>query len=316
MSEMQNTNLIEMAALFNDEDRARDLMERLRWPDGIACPRCGCMEVYTLTAKPGSKRPVRKGVRKCKGCRKQFTVTVGTIFESSHIPLGKWLAGIYLMSSSKKGFSAHQLHRSLGITYKSAWFMAHRIREAMKERPLSDKLSGIVEVDETYVKVDKRKKRPGRKTGRATVNKAPVTSLISRRGEARSFAVPNVKKRTLHRLIRENVEGKAMVMTDGFPAYAGLEDELGYIHETVDHSKEYVRGLVSTNFAESFFSLLKRGILGSFHHVSERHLHRYLAEFDFRWSRRELTDGERMAQAVKAADGKRLTFRPMARPSR
>ena len=144
-------NLIDIAECFKNEDAARQMMETLRWPDGPVCPHCGGSEVYCLKPKNGSKRPVRPGVKKCKGCRRQFTVTVGTIFERSHIPLGKWLAGIYLMSSSKKGMSAHQLHRSLGITHKSAWFMCHRIREAMAESPLAEKLMGIVEVDETYV---------------------------------------------------------------------------------------------------------------------------------------------------------------------
>ena len=304
-------NLIQLSALFNDEDKAREMMERLRWPDGVACPRCGCMDVYTLTAKPGSKRPVRKGVRKCKGCRKQFTVTVGTIFESSHLPLGKWLAAIYLMSSSKKGISACQIERSLGITYKSAWFMCHRIRAAMLEQPLRDKLSGMTQVDETYMNADKHKKRARKSRGRSLKDKVPVVTLITRKdGEARSFLTKNVKKPTLQALIKDNVEGGAVIMTDSFTSYQGLEDELGYIHETVDHSKrEYVRGIVSTNFAESFFSLLKRGILGSFHHVSEKHLPRYLAEFDFRWNRRHVSDGERMAKAIAGAHGKRLMYR-------
>jgi transposase-like protein len=200
--------------------------------------------------------------------------------------------------------SAYQLHRMLGITSKSAWFMGHRIRFAMTQFPLSEKLSNIVEADETYVGGKAKGKR-----GRGAENKTKVFSLIQRDGDARSFTVDNVKGKTLKKLIKENVVDTAHVMTDEFRSYRGLQKYVGK-HSTVDHSKkEYVRGIVHTNFAESYFCLLKRGILGTFHHVSEEHMPRYLNEFDYRWSRRDKDDGERSIEAIRNTKGKRLLYR-------
>jgi len=200
--------------------------------------------------------------------------------------------------------SAYQLHRMLGITYKSAWFMGHRIRFAMTQSPLSEKLSNIVEADETYMGGKAKGKR-----GRGAENKTKVFFLIQRDGDARSFTVDNVKGKTLKKLIKENVVDTAHVMTDEFKSYKGLEKQIAK-HSTVDHGKkEYVRGIVHTNFAESYFSLLKRGILGTFHHVSEEHMPRYLNEFDYRWSRRNKDDGERTIEAIRNAKGKRLLYR-------
>lgn len=297
---VMDATLIEMAAFMNDENRAYELIERLRWPDGPRCPRedCGSDIVYRLKVKSTKRR-----VLKCGECRRQFTVTVGTIFEDSHIPLGKWVAAFYLMCSSKKGISTHQLHRHLGISYKSALFMTHRIRYAMTQPPLADKLRGVVEVDETYVGG-----RIHRGKGRAKDNKLPVITMIERKGRARSVVSRSVKGKAIKRIVRDNVEDMAHIMTDSFLSYRGLDEEFAG-HDWVDHSKEYVRGIVHTNFAESFFSLLKRGILGTFHHVSEQHMPRYLAEFDFRWNNRRRTDAERMVAAIKGAEGKRLMLR-------
>lgn len=292
-----DATLVQLASYFNDEEKAYEFIERLRWPNGPVCPHCGAEKVYRL-----SVNGTRRKVLKCARCRKQFSVMVGTIFEDSHIPLNKWLAAIYMMCSSKKGVSAHQLHRALEITYKSAWFMCHRIRYAMSQPPLADKLSGIVEADETYVGGKGHGKR-----GRGTA-KIPVVALIERGGRARSFKVDDVSARRIKGLIRDNVADTAHIMTDSFPSYRGLGKEFAG-HGVVDHSQEYVRGIIHTNFAESYFSLLKRGILGTFHHVSEQHLQRYLDEFNFRWSLRKISDGERTSQAIRNAEGKRLMLR-------
>jgi transposase-like protein len=292
--------------LFGDEDAAREWLEKMRWNGEPYCPHCGSVGAYNLKARKESKKPVRPGVWKCSACRKQFTVTVGTIFESSRIPLSKWLYAIHLFCSAKKGISANQLSRTLGITYKSAWFMAHRIRHAMTKSPLAEKLSGIVEADETYV----GGKISGHGLGpHAGGNKAVVFSVIERDGDARSFHVANSKATTLKPIIREQVEGTAVIMTDSMRSYIGLEREFAG-HGVVDHTKkEYVRGILHTNFAESFFSLFKRGVVGTFHHVSKQHLQRYLEEFDFRWNRRHMSDAERIGDAIRATEGKRLMYR-------
>jgi transposase-like protein len=293
----------EKQILFADADKARRYLEAVRWPDGPVCPHCQSKEPYRIEGRENSKRPARPGLLKCKACRKQFTVTVGTIFEDSHVPLNKWLLAIERICASKKGISAHQLHRELGITYKSAWFLAHRIRWAMTQDPLSGMLGGIVEADETYVGG-----RAAGKRGRGAGRKIKVFSLVERAGRSRSFAVPDVKGKRLKGLIRENVLGTAHLMTDEFWSYQGA-DKIVARHSTVQHGKkEYVRGIVHTNFAESFFSLLKRGVMGTFHHVSEKHMPRYLAEFDFRWSNRKQTDRERAILAILGAEGKRLTY--------
>ena len=288
---------------FQNADEAREFLEQKRWPNGAICPHCGATEVYRLQAKTESISPVRKGVWKCKMCRKQFTVTIGTIFEDSHIPLHKWLMAIYLLCSSKKGMSTHQLHRNLGITYKSAWFMAHRIRYAMTQPPLVDKLQGIVEADETYIGGKAHGKR-----GRGAGNKVPVFALVERVGRVRTFKTERVTAKNLRQKIRENVEKDSTMMTDEFLAYKNLSQE--FKHFTVNHSAgEYVNGNAHTNTAESFFSILKRGINGVYHHVSEKHLERYLAEFGFRYDQRKVDDVVRAAIALDQTNGKRLMFR-------
>jgi len=303
-------NFADLAPYFADEERAIELVEGLMWPNGPVCPHCGGVDkAYRIKGKTA-----RPGLLKCGHCRKQFTVRVGTIFESSHIPLTKWLIAIYMMCSSKKGVSANQLHRALGISYKAAWFLCHRIRYAMTQPPLVGKLSGIVEADETYIGGRAR----GGPRGRGAHNKAIVMALLERDGQVRTFPVPNIKRETLQSVIRLNVEDTAHIMTDSLASYLASYKGLGKhfaSHDAVDHSKEYVRGMeyvrgiVHTNFAESYFSLLKRGILGTFHHVSEKHLPRYLREFEYRWNSRHATDGERTSEAIKMAANKRLMYR-------
>jgi transposase-like protein len=307
-------NLATLLPLFNDESKAREFIEAKRWPKGPVCPHCDCKEVYKLTAKPGSKKPVRPGVYKCKACRKQFTVRIGTIFEESLIPLSKWLMAIHLMTSSKKGISSHQIAREVGITQKSAWFLCHRIREAMKQQPMAGMLQGTVEVDETYVggKPRPQSGKPKSKRGRGT-SKKPVMVLVERDGSAHSVPVDLVDSKTLKNQIAVNVAKEAIIMTDEFPSYNGLDEEYAR-HEFVTHSAgEYARTtkdglLVHTNTAESFFALLKRGHYGTFHQLSKQHLHRYCNEFGFRWNQRKVSDGERMVAAIEGAEGRRLMY--------
>jgi transposase-like protein len=301
---MNERNLQTLEPLFYDEEIARGYIERLRWPDGPVCPHCEAPGAYRLVAREGSTRPVRAGVYKCRPCRKQFTVTVGTIFENSHIPLHVWLHAFYLLCASKKGMSAHQLHRMLGVTYKSAWFMAHRIRYAMGQPAFATLLSGIVEVDETYVGP---KNVPG-KRGRGAGRKQPVVTLVERDGDARSYHIANITGETLRGAIDANVSVSARVMTDSYPSYRGVR-KTHASHETVDHgAREYARGDVHVNTAEGFFSILKRGIYGTYQHVSPAHLHRYLAEFDFRYNRRKMSDANRFEAALRHVTGKRLMY--------
>ncbi|MBX7152535.1 IS1595 family transposase [bacterium] len=287
------------------EDEARETLEKLRWPDGVCCPRCGSLNVYKLEGKS-----VRKGVYRCKDCRSvkqkdQFTVTVGTIFEDSHIKLSTWLTAISLMCASKKGISAHQIHRMLGITYKSAWFMCHRIRYAMQPDKPERKLKGIIEVDETYI--GGKSRRTAKTTG--LENKTPVVSLLQRGGKVRSFVVSTVTAATLKEVLNENINPKSHLMTDELESYKKIGKGFAS-HQTVKHSAyEYSRGNVTTNTVEGFFGLLKRGVNGTFHHLSKEHLHRYLAEFDFRYNRRKLTDSERIKEAIEGFEGKRLTYK-------
>ena len=288
------------------EDDAREMLEQLRWGDKVFCPRCGSDKVVKVESNSAKK--IRKGLYRCKECRKlkqsnQFTVTVGTIFEDSHIKLHVWLQAIILLCSSKKGMSAHQLHRQLGITYKSAWFLAHRIRYAMEQNSFK-KMTGTIEADETYV--GGKSRRIGKQTG--LENKTPVVSLVQRNGEVRSFVVPVVSASTLKKTLTEHLSKNAKLMTDELRGYKGVGKQFKS-HEVVNHSKyEYVRGNVTTNTVEGFFSILKRGINGIYHHVSQEHLHRYLAEFDFRYNHRKVEDEKRTIKAIMGFEGKRLTI--------
>lgn len=291
-----NENLLSGKHL-NDEQAAYEHLAKIRWPEGPVCVHCRSKKVYTLKVS-GTSRVVLK----CGTCRKQFSATVGTIFERSHIPLNKWFMAFQLMASSKKGMSAHQLHRMLNITYKSAWFLAHRIRHVMKQTPFGGKLGGIVEADETYI--------GGKSRGRGHIDrKIPVFALVERGGRVRSFAMPLVTSVNLKRAIHEHVEKSATLMTDEFIGYKKIGKDF-IEHHTVNHSnKEYVRGTASTNTVEGYFSLLKRGLTGTYHHVSARHLHRYLDEFNFRYNARTVSDAMRNHGAIRATEGKRLQYR-------
>lgn len=301
----------DLGAHFADADLAREMLERMRWPNGAACPRCGGCDPYKITpsGKSTKARTTRKGLYKCRACRKQFTVTVGTVFEDTHIPMNKWLQAIYLLCSSKKGISAHQLHRMLGITYKSAWFMAHRLRYAMTQTPLVEKLGGIVEADECYI--GGRIKPPnnsGGKKGPKYENKIAVVALVERGGRVRAMPMPKVTAENVHAYIADHVRQDAHLMTDESPLYPGIGKHMA-AHDSVKHSnKEYVRGKAHTNTVEGFFSLLKRGITGIYHHVGKGHVGRYVDEFSFRYDHRKVTDGERANFAVLGAEGKRLTY--------
>src|SRR5260370_16209874 len=315
-------NLVALAQHFSNEDKAREFIEKLRWPDGPVCPHCGEVNnAYRLEPKPtkeGRKgKHVRKGVWKCGGCREQYTVTVGTIFADSHIPLSKWLLAYHLLCASKKGMSAHQLHRMLKVTYRSAWFMAHRIRYTMSQEPLSSKLQGTVEIDETYVggklRIGPYNTKPGeRRKDRPQVssNKAAVVSVLQRGGRVQSRHVERVTAQNLKPIVEQMVAEDAHVMTDSGTVLKGAV--MGRKHDQVNHrAGEYVRyedGVcITTNAIEGYFATLKRGINGVYHHVGKQHLHRYLSEFDFRYNSRKEKDGDRTLMALKSAGGKRLS---------
>jgi transposase-like protein len=295
---------------FADADAAREYLEFLRWGNaGPVCPHCGGADPYKLQPRTDSSRPGRKGLYKCriKECRKQFTVTVGTVFEDSHIAPNVWLQAIYLIGASKKGISAHQLHRMMGITYRSAWFMMHRLRYAMSVEPLA-RLTGTVEIDETYVGA---KKKRGSKRGRpgADSPKSAVVALVERHGKVKAAPMERVTTETLSEVMRAGIASAATVVTDELPAYRGAGLHFA-AHERVNHSQgEYVRGNAHTNTVEGFFSLLKRGINGTFHHVGKGHLGRYVDEFAFRYNIRQEPDAARPGLIVQGAEGKRLTYK-------
>lgn len=298
--------------IYHDEAKAREHLESLLWPQGPVCPRCGVMGDRITKLQGKSTRP---GVYKCKDCRKPFSVTVGTVFERSHVPLTKWLLAAQLMASSKKGFSALQLQRMIGTNYETAWFLFHRLREAADE-PKDSPLGGegkIIEVDETYIggKEHNRHASKKLKVGRGTAGKMPVVSLVERDGKTRSFHVANVTGRTLRPILTKHIDAKTKLVTDESGVYLHTGKEFAS-HAKVNHTAgEYVKdnGVDHTNTVESSFALLKRGIYGSFHSISEAHLPRYLAEFDFRANTRHLNDAERAAALLAGGQGKRLTYR-------
>jgi transposase-like protein len=304
---------------FQDAEKAREFLEKLRWPNGPVCPHCQCATAYKLTAKPGSKKPVRPGVWKCKDCEQQFTVTVNTIFEDSHVPLNKWLLAIHLLCASKKGMSAHQLHRMLPVTYKTAWFMAHRIRYMMSQPSFKQKMFGVIEADETYVG-GKRRNQGGQGRPDVYSHKQKVFALLRRDGDVRSFHVERVTAENLHSILRKNAHPSSTIVTDNFASYDGLTGQFGD-HLVINHSTgEYSRKVsgkptIHTNTIEGVFSLLKRGLTGIYHHVGSHHLHRYLSEFDFRYNARKISDTDRTLLALSQAEGKRLQLRDSAKPT-
>ena len=294
---------------FHDEAKAFEYLESILWADGIVCPHCGTVggRVYELKGKS-----TRLGLKKCGECRQQFTVKVGTVFEHGRMPLNKMLQAVYLMTSSKKGISAHQMHRILEISYKSAWFLMHRIREAMRSGDLAPfgGEGGVVEVDETFIG-----RREGVEKGRGGyAHKIPVVSLVHREsGQCRSFVVDNVTRATLLPIVLRNIDRETYIMTDEAGQYKGQFRSLFLGHGVVNHTAgEYGRGRVHTNTVEGSFSIFKRGMKGVYQHCSEKHLHRYVAEFEFRYNNRSalgVEDGERSQNVLRSIIGKRLTYR-------
>src|SRR5438309_351143 len=288
--------------IFFDADKAREHLESINWPEGPFCPHCGeCENVTRLNGKSH-----RAGLIQCNSCLKNFTVTVGTVFERSKISLNKWMLATYLLASSKKGFSAHQLHRTLGVTYKTAWFMMHRIREAMKDdgTPLGGP-GKVVESDEAFIG-GSAKKRLGGKV--APMKK--VMTLVERDGRARSFHVANLHGNNMRGALVTNVHRSSTLMTDDARVYWSIGREFAAHGTTLHAAREFARpGGVHSNNAENFFSILKRGVIGTYHHWSPIHMHRYLAEFDMRYSTKSVTDGERAALILKGMVGRRQTYR-------
>jgi transposase-like protein len=304
-------NLSQISKLTEEE--AREKLESIRWANGVVCPHCGRVDGHTKL----KGKAHRVGVWKCNdGCAKQFSVTVGTVMEGSHLPIRTWLMAFSIVCSSKKGVSALQLQRQLGLgSYRTAWHLCHRIRFAMSQNPLKGLLEGVVMVDESYIGGNPRNKHKRGKgpTGRGT-DKQPVIALVERGGRVRSWPIANITAATLQGAIRDNVAPSAAIQTDQLMSYKGVGQWFVGGHETVNHAKfEYARGDVSTNEVESYWALLKRGITGSFHSVSKTHLHRYCDEFSFRWNERKVTDGERTLKAIVLSAGPRLMYKEPAR---
>jgi transposase-like protein len=303
--------------IYNDPEKAREHMENVRWPNGPVCPHCGAPAegVHKLE---GQKKTFRDGLYYCRQCREQFTVTVGTVCEHSHIPLHKWVLAFHLMGASKKGISALQLQRMLGLgSYRSAWFMAHRIREAMREiepGPLGGE-GKVVEADETFhgPQTYQLNAKKGWRSKRGVYAKRDkIVSLVERGGKARSIKVENISIATLREVALKNINQLSILNTDE----GWSKPQIGAYfadHQRVNHSKkEYARGSTTTNTVEGFFSIFKRGMIGTYQHCGEQHLHRYLAEFDFRYNNRValgVNDDQRAIAALKGAEGKRLTYR-------
>ncbi len=290
-----------------DEKAAVEFIEKQRWGNMPACPRPGCGDTDVAMVKDSDGGRNKRFLWRCHGCKRQFTVRIGTIMEDSRIPLRVWCFAFWSACSSKKGVSALQISRECHLTYKSALFLMHRIRYAMAEPNYSEKLGGEVEIDETYVGGKPRYKGKN-KRGRGT-KKAPVLGMVERNGNIRLRVIPNVTSKTLKENIWQDVKLSSRIITDEFPVYKGVGKVFTGGHGVVHHGhKVYVRGTDTTNTVESLFALLKRGIYGTFHAVSKKHLHRYLSEFEFRWMTRKVDDGERIKAAIKNADGKRLRY--------
>lgn len=297
----------EIPLACHSEVAAVEFMEKRRWGDKPCCPYCNSESVYPMLDRKTGQRN-KRFLWRCKGCGKQYTVRIGTVLEDSRIPLQHWCYAFWRACTSKKGCAAKEIQRQTGLSYKSALFLMHRIRYAML--PAGDdgsKLNGVVECDETYTG-GKPRYKGNNKRGRGT-KKQPVMAMVERGGRVRSKVIADVTAKTLKGAIREHVDTQARIMTDENSAYVGLAKEYAS-HDSTTHSKrEYVRGDVHSNTAESVFALFKRGVYGIYHNISKTHLHRYLGEFDFRWNTRELEDGERTVTAIRGGIGKRLRYR-------
>ena len=302
------------APYLHDEAAAHEFVESVLWPDGPVCPHCGGTDRITKVKANPEKR-IRVGLWRCGDCKRQFTVKVGTIFEDSKIKLNLWVQAIVLMTASKKGISAHQLHRTLEVTYKTAWFMEHRVREAMRSGHLAPfgAGGGVVEVDETFIGNDRTIKPKHTKKGRGYHHKHKVLSLVDRTtGRAISIVVDDLKAKTLLPILRENIAKEAVVYTDEASQYRKLAADFAG-HEFVRHAAgEYGRGSVHTNTIEGYFSVFKRGMKGVYQHCGKQHLHRYVAEFEFRYNNRMalgIEDSQRAINVLSSTKGRRLTYR-------
>ncbi|MEE9270884.1 MAG: IS1595 family transposase [Candidatus Krumholzibacteria bacterium] len=302
--------IAEIPIACQDEQAAVEFLEKHRWSDDPCCPRCGSVSVYQMVSRTTGRRNARY-LWMCRDCKRQYTVRIGTVFEDSRIPLKHWCYAFWAACASKKGVSALQIKRMTGLSYKSALFMMHRIRYAMADDPKTPrKLTGVVECDETYV--GGRPRYPKKGMGKSLDwmdRKTPVLAMVERGGNARAMAIPNVKGVTLWTHLRRHIDQEATLMTDELHAYKRIGKPFKK-HYRIKHGLgQYVKGDVHTNTVEGFFSLLKRGIIGTFHSVSKKHLHRYVAEFEFRYNTRRQGDGERLAKAIKSAQGKRLKYK-------
>jgi transposase-like protein len=287
--------------IFHNEANAAAHIERSRWADGVTCPHCGSDRIRRMEGK------TQAGMFLCNDCRDKFTVRTGTVMERSHVPLHKWLLATHLLAASKKGMSAKQMERMLGVTYKTAWFLCHRIREAMDGANDTGPLGGpgkVVESDEAFVGGKKRNRLSGQ-----TAKKKKVVSLIERGGRARSFHVANIHASNIRAAIVTNVDRASTLMTDESNIYMAVGREFAAHEHTLHASRKFGKGEKHSNTAENFFSILKRGVIGTYHHWSEAHMHRYLAEFDMRYSTKSNSDGERAAYILKGMEGRRLTYR-------
>jgi len=294
-------NLLEAIRYFSDLDVATDYVAKLRWPDGPVCPKCGGTEHSLITTRR---------LWKCKACKRQFSVKVGTIFEDSPLGLDKWLPAVWLAANSKNGISSHELARAVGCTQKSAWFMLHRIRLAMQNRTF-EMLSSTVEVDETYIggkarNMHKSQRGLKGKPGRSSQGRTVVFGMVERGGKVRASVLDDVRGRTLKSYVRDAVAPGSTVYSDSFPSYIGLDRD--FEHATIDHAVQYVNGNVHTNFIENFWSLLKRGLHGTYISVRPFHLYRYLDERMFTFNERELDDAGRFDKVMRSVAGRRLTY--------
>lgn len=301
----------EIPAACSDEWAALAFLEKQRWGGSPVCPHCASANVYAMSDRASGNRE-KNGRLRCRACEKQFTVRTGTVLEDSRIPLKHWCYAFWAACSSKKGVSALQIKRMTGLSYKSALFLMHRIRWAMREEN-PEPLSGILEIDETFVggkpRNRNRQARANVKAGRGT-RKAPVVAIVQRGGEVRAMHMPTVNAKNLSEFVYGNAELTSRVITDEFPPYKKVIKHFDGGHDTIRHSTfEYARGDVTTNTVEGFFALLKRGVYGTFHSVSKKHLHRYVSEFEFRYNHRKMDDGARTVAAIRGAEGKRLCYR-------
>lgn len=302
--------LLEAVRYYSDPEVCRQSLADVRWPNGkVICPRadCGGTEVWTIKSK------TRGIIWRCKTCRKQFTVKVGTIFEDSPLGLDKWLPAFWLEMSSKKDVSSYQLARALKVTQRTAWFMLHRIRLAMREGNEGAPMSGEIEVDETFIGGKEKFKHESKRLhrGRGAVGKAAVMGLLARHGEIRAKCVPTIQKKQMHSEIHRHIEAGSTIYSDALKSYDGLESR--YIHEVIDHAEAFVRGRVHTNGLENFWSLFKRSIYGTHHSVEAFHLNRYLDSATFRFNTRKMKDSERFYLALRRGAGRRLTYNMLMR---